>query len=75
MPQLREADQVAGVDVVSNVEYDVLRPLADELAAAQNDLARAEAIGPMFKDYEPKRAAAALRQAKAIIAICDLVKP
>lgn len=57
------------------VHYDVLRPLADELAAAQNELARAIAIGPEFKDYAPKLAKAQLRQAAAIIAICDLVKP
>jgi hypothetical protein len=49
--------------------------LAAELAAAQNDLAAATALGPTFKAYPKKLAAAGLRQARAIIAICQLVKP
>jgi hypothetical protein len=59
---------------VSAISYDVFRPLADELAASQNELARAVALGPTFKTYAPKMAKAQLRQAAAIIAICELVK-
>lgn len=51
-----------------------VRPLIMELAAAQNDLSKAVALGPEFKGYVKKFQAASLRQAKAIIALCDLVR-
>lgn len=58
----------------SAVPYDVFRPLVDELVAAQNDLAGATALGPTFKAYAHKLGRAQLRQAKAIICICELAK-
>lgn len=50
------------------------RDLIRELAAAQNAVAQAVALGPEFKNFERDMAAASLRQAKAIIALCAVLR-